>query len=95
MLDLDTSAIRALAELQRSAHIPEGGGLRITLADSRELSRFTLALVPRAIAGDHTVTADDATVFLTAPAADELGNKILNATVDDDGTVRFGVLPRS
>jgi iron-sulfur cluster assembly protein len=95
MLDLDTSAIRALAELQRSAHIPEGGGLRIALADSRELSRFTLALVPRAATGDHVVTAGDTKVFLTAPAADELGDRVLNATVDNDGTVRFGVHTRS
>ena len=95
MLDLDASAVRALADLQRSAGVSDHGGLRITLADHRERSRFALAVVPRATEGDKTVAAGDARVFLTPPAAGELRGKVLHASVDADGTVRFGVRGRS
>lgn len=91
MLDLDTSAVEALADLQRTARVPESGGLRITLADRREQSRFSLALVPRAAAGDRVVDEDGSRVFLTPAAAGELAGKVLHARVDHDGTVRFGV----
>lgn len=91
MLDIDASAVRALSDLQRSAGVIDHGGLRITLADRREQSRFTLTVVPRATEGDEVVAAGDARVFLTPPAAGELRGKVLHANVDVDGTVRFGV----
>ena len=70
--------------------IPEAEGLRITGGPVEEPA---LAVSPAAAAepGDAVVEQDGATVFLDESAAVLLDDKVLDARVDTEGNVEFGV----
>jgi len=71
---------------------PETAGLRITEDPSQGLA-VTTATSPEP--GDQTVESDGAVVYLDAPASQALDDQILDAAVDEEGRVQFGLAPQS
>jgi iron-sulfur cluster assembly protein len=88
MLTLTDNAATAVKTI--SSQIPaEGGGLRIR--DTGPDTGFELALAPSPEAGDAVVETDGARVFVDAAANDALDGRILDAEVDENGSVRFAL----
>jgi len=80
-----TAVVKGFAD-----QIPEAEGLRITGGPSEEPA---LAVTPAAAAepGDSVVEQDGATVYLDESATTLLDDKVLDARVDTEGNVEFGV----
>ena len=76
--------------------IPEANGLRITALATEEAQppSFDVAPAAQAEPGDEVVEADGATVFLDGDAAQELDDKVLDASVDQEGRVEFALAPQ-
>jgi iron-sulfur cluster assembly protein len=67
-------------------------GLRISSEDPTQGLMVTAAQEP--VAGDQTVQAHGAVVYLDRPAAEQLADQVLDASVDDDGRVQFALAPQ-
>jgi iron-sulfur cluster assembly protein len=89
MLTMTDNAVFVIREIAAQQQTPESAGLRITAADTADSLTLTLADQPQA--GDQVLDSSGARVFLDAAAADMLQDKSLDAEVDDDGGVRFGI----
>ena len=88
MLTLTDTAASAVKTI--SAQIPtEGGGLRIR--DTGPETGFELALASSPEAGDAVVETDGARVFVDPSASIMLDDRILDAEVAEDGSVRFAL----
>jgi Fe-S cluster assembly iron-binding protein IscA len=88
MLTLTDNAATAVKTI--SSQIPtEGGGLRIR--DTGPDTGFELALATTPEHGDAVVETDGARVFVDPAATDALDERILDAEVGDDGSVRFAL----
>ena len=76
--------------------IPEANGLRITSlpTDEAQPPSFDVAPATDAEPGDEVVEADGATVYLDGGAAQELDDKVLDASVDQEGRVEFALAPQ-
>jgi len=76
--------------------IPEASGLRITSLPTEEAQppSFDVAPAAQAEPGDEVVESDGATVFLDGDAAQELDDKVLDASVDPEGRVEFALAPQ-
>ena len=76
--------------------IPEANGLRITSLPTDEAQPPSFDVAPAADAepGDEVVEADGATVYLDGGAAQELDDKVLDASVDQEGRVEFALAPQ-
>jgi Fe-S cluster assembly iron-binding protein IscA len=72
---------------------PDTQGLRISSEDPSEGLAVTTAASPEP--GDQTVESDGAVVYLDAPASEALDDQVLDAAVDGDGHVQFGLAPQS
>lgn len=85
LTDNATAVVKGFAD-----QIPEAEGLRITSGTSDEPS---LAVTPAngAEPGDSVVEQDGATVFLDESATTLLDDKVLDARVDGEGNVEFGL----
>ncbi len=68
----------------------ETGGLRIDGAD-RGPTDFALSLVPEPLEADTVVEEGGARIFLEPTAAQVLDDKVLDAQVEQDGSVRFAI----
>lgn len=68
----------------------ESAGLRITSEGAPEPA-FTVVTADQPEPGDQVVTQDGATVYLDGVAADQLGDKVLDATLDPAGKVQFSL----
>ncbi len=79
-----------------SDQIPEANGLRITSLPTDEAQPPSFDVAPAADAepGDEVVEADGATVYLDGGAAQELDDKVLDASVDQEGRVEFALAPQ-
>ena len=66
------------------------GGLRIN-ADAVGGTQFTVAVTPAPETTDAVVEHDGARVFVGENAVTALDDKILDAQVGDDGSVRFAI----
>ena len=86
-----STVVKGIAE-----QIPEASGLRITSLPTEEAQAPSFDVAPAAQAepGDATVEADGATVFLDGEAAQELDDKVLDASVDQEGRVEFALAPQ-
>ena len=86
-----STVVKGIAE-----QIPEATGLRITAlpADEIQPSSFDVAPASQAEPGDAVVESDGATVFLDGGAAQELDDKVLDASVDPEGRVEFALAPQ-
>lgn len=88
MLTLTENAATAVKTI--SAQIPaDGGGLRIR--DTGPQTGFELALAPEPEPRDTVVEASGARVFVDESASIALEDRVLDAEVGDDGSVRFAL----
>jgi iron-sulfur cluster assembly protein len=92
MLTLTPNATVILNDLLHQPGAPATGGVRIT----DELPEPGLALVPADEPGpeDQIVNDGGATVYLDPTAAAVLDDKVLDASVSDDGRVEFSLSSR-
>lgn len=88
MLTLTENAATAVKTI--SAQIPaEGGGLRIR--DAGAQTGFELALAPQPEPSDTVVETDGARVFVDEAASVVLDDRVLDAELGADGSVRFAL----
>lgn len=89
MLTLTENASTAVKSL--SSQIPtETGGLRIAeVADPQ--NGYALSLAPAPTDGDTVVESDGARVFVDPAATVALGDRILDARLEEDGSVGFAL----
>lgn len=69
----------------------ESGGLRIAVEG--DAAEFSISIVPEAQSDDTLIENDGAQVFLDANATTALADAVLDASVEDDGSVNFSVGP--
>lgn len=93
MLLLTTSATTAIRGLLDRHDLPETAGLRISRTGGEE-SKFSLGAIQSPKAGDLVIEHGGARVFVGPRAAEVLDNKVLDATVETNGRVRFVVTPQ-
>ncbi|AXT84965.1 Fe-S cluster assembly protein HesB [Aeromicrobium sp. A1-2] len=91
MLTLTDNAADIVKKISEGVADPEQSGLRISEAEDGTEAGLTLAPVESPEPGDQVVDADGARVFLDKAAAELLGDKVLDAQVDPDGSVQFGL----
>ncbi|MEV4754654.1 adhesin [Micromonospora sp. NPDC049559] len=89
MLTLTNNAVLVIRDLTAQQQVPDGAGLRI--ATDPSAGSLTLALVEQPAQGDEVVNSEGARVFLDAGAAELLDDKALDAAVDAQGAVQFGI----
>ena len=88
MLTLTNEASTVVKDLAERATGSDEAGLRIsTLPDNPKDYEVKVAAFPEP--DDIVVANDGAQVFLESRAADALTNRVLDATVEPDGAVRF------
>lgn len=89
MLTMTDNAVFVIREIAAQQQAPESAGLRI--AADQTAGSLTLTLADQPDTGDQVVDSSGARVFLDPDAAAMLQDKALDAAVDDDGGVRFGI----
>ena len=98
MLTLTENASTIVNEITTQIGLGEGGGLRISAgtpaADSTQ-PNFELTPAEQGEPGDQVVEKAGATVYLDEAAATLLDDKILDATVDEEGRPAFAVAPQA
>ncbi|GAA2685759.1 MULTISPECIES: iron-sulfur cluster biosynthesis protein [Actinosynnema] len=94
MLDIDDTAVAAIATLTGDAGVVGRGGLRIGLAVDRARGRFDLAVVGAPRPEEVVVDVGAARVFLDGGAAELLGDKVLAAQEKRGGRFHFSVHPQ-
>ena len=95
MLVLTHDAAAVIRSIVEQADVPEQGGLRITaqpLGDQQAALELAVAEEPDAM--DEVVEQEGAHVFLEPVVAQALSDKVLDASVEDDG-VRFTIHDQS
>ncbi|TIC86444.1 Fe-S cluster assembly protein HesB [Nocardioides sp. GY 10127] len=90
MLTLTENATSILSQLSSSPELPATAGLRIT-AESESDPSFSASMAAGAEPGDQVVTQGGTTVYLDDRAAQVLDDKVLDASVDDQGLVEFAL----
>jgi Fe-S cluster assembly iron-binding protein IscA len=93
MLTLTDHAATIVKDLTGRATGTEAGGLRIATHEA-DTSNFDVTVIPAPQPEDLVVENDGAHVFLEKNAADALADKQLDATIDDEGAVRFSIASR-
>lgn len=91
MLTLTENACTIVKQMTDIPDAPDTAGLRITQAETG----FAVTATAQPEAGDEVVQQDGATVYLDAGAADQLGEMTLDAGVDDQGALQFGLLAQA
>ena len=85
LTDNATAVVKGIAD-----QLPEASGLRITGGPATDPS-LEVSPAPAAEPGDAVVEQEGATVFLDENAALLLDDKVLDARVDEEGRVEFGL----
>jgi iron-sulfur cluster assembly protein len=93
MLTLTENASAAIKNLTDQTAVSGDGGLRISTADDAAGS-LKVELAPTPEPTDQLVEDAGARVFLEEGAAAVLSDKVLDAQLDGDGSVRFAVAER-
>jgi iron-sulfur cluster assembly protein len=88
MLTLTDNARTIVREI--SSQIPDASGLRIT-SESAEQPSFEVEPAASAEPGDEVLEQDGATIFLDEASSLQLGDKVLDAEVDQSGGVQFAL----
>jgi iron-sulfur cluster assembly protein len=96
MLTVTPTAAEAVRALVAGAPVDDdSGGIRISPgAQTAEGTSLQLALVDAPEKADEEIDAGGAHVFLEPQVADFLDDKVLDASVDPGGGVRFSLLDR-
>lgn len=90
MLTLTENARSILNSLTEQPGAEEMNALRIS-AEGGAQPAFVVAPAGRPEADDLVVEEGGATVYLDPPAAERLGDKVLDAGVDESGNVQFAL----
>lgn len=90
MLTLTENASTIVKDITAQQGLADSAGLRITSEDTPEAS-FAVTAAPQPEPGDQIVEADGASVYLDAPSAEQLADKVLDARVDEEGRVEFAI----
>ena len=91
MLTLTDNAAEVVAKITEQNVAAEEAGLRISQSGTADETRLALSPVDAPEPGDQTIVEGSARVFLDANAAMLLDDKLLDAQVDPDGSVQFGI----
>jgi iron-sulfur cluster assembly protein len=96
MLTLTPTAAEAVRALVAGAPVDDDtGGIRISAGEATpQGTALELALVDAPEAADEQIDASGAHVFLEPRVSGFLGDKVLDASVESGGQVRFSVLDR-
>lgn len=90
MLTMTGTAAEAVKSIvSRTPQAPEEGGVRIS--ENGAGAGFELAVAPAPAPTDTVVSTDGARVFLDAAAVTALDDRVLDAEVSQDGSVRFAL----
>lgn len=89
MLTLTSNAAQVIRSLQSGSELPDGAGLRIATRPEEDVTSLQLAMAAAPTGDDEVVEAQGARVFLENSAASMLEQMILDAEVDDKGSVQF------
>jgi Fe-S cluster assembly iron-binding protein IscA len=94
MLTLTPTAAEVVRMLVARASVADDtGGIRISSGEQTpQGTALELAVVDAPEAADEEIDEAGARVFLEARVADFLGDKVLDASVESGGQVRFSVL---
>ena len=88
MLTLTNNASTAVKDLAERATGSDSAGLRIsTISENPQDYEVKVSVTPEP--DDVIVQNDGAQVFLESRAAEALADRVLDATVEQDGAVRF------
>ncbi|MEN2740274.1 Fe-S cluster assembly protein HesB [Microbacterium sp. X-17] len=90
MLTLTENAASAVKGLITRIPDTDHGGLRIRNTDAQDAS-FELALVPEPNDEDTVIEVDGARVFVDPVVVDALDDRVLDAKVAEDGSIRFAL----
>ncbi|GHD45272.1 Fe-S cluster assembly protein HesB [Mycetocola manganoxydans] len=90
MLTLTENASTIVRTITTQTAGAEEGGLRIS-SPAPESTDLAVAVAPAPEPQDEVVEASGARIFLEENAAALLGDKILDADVDEAGAVRFAI----
>jgi iron-sulfur cluster assembly protein len=98
VLTLTDKAINVIQSLTSQSDLPDdSGGLRIVARSAQEdhsMGGLALSLAERPASGDEVVEAGPARVYLEADAAQVLEDQQLDATVTEEGKVKFLLSPQ-
>lgn len=89
MLTLTPTATTVIESLVAREADPGSAGLRIDGAAQQDEFAVTVERAP--LPGDHVVESGSARVFLEQHASVALDDKVLDAQVSDEGSVRFAI----
>jgi Fe-S cluster assembly iron-binding protein IscA len=92
MLTLTENASTIVKTLVDQNATTEDAGLRFS-HDAASSGALTVTTAEGAEPGDAVVEKDGAKVFLDEAAAVALGDQVLDATVDETGSVQFNIAP--
>lgn len=95
MLTLSADAAQAVKQVVNSSEAGENGGIRLTLKpvdDQQAQLQLSLATSPEP--GDTQVEHEGANVFMDEQVAPFLDDKVLDATIEDEGP-SFTILDKS
>jgi Fe-S cluster assembly iron-binding protein IscA len=88
MLTLTDNAVLVIRDLTAQQEAPDAAGLRIA---SDPTGSLTLALAEQPQRGDQVLNTAGARIFLDEESSHVLRNKALDAAVDAQGVVQFGI----
>lgn len=91
MLTLTDNAADVVKQITDQVPDSTESGLRISQAGPEQDAGLALTPVNAPQPGDHVIDDGGARVFLDAMAAELLGDKVLDAKVEEDGSVQFGL----
>jgi len=94
MLTLTENANTIAATIVAQQSTTPDAGLRIHSSGTAAEPRFAVTVAPTPEPGDAIIGDDDIRVFLEKAAAEALDDKVLDATVDEQGSVSFSLLPQ-
>lgn len=95
MLTLSADAAQAVKQVVNSSEAGENGGIRLTLkpVDDQQ-AQLQLSLATNPEPGDTQVEHEGANVFMDEKVAPFLDDKVLDATIEDEGP-SFTILDKS
>ena len=95
MLTLTENASTIVRDITEQTGAGDEGGLRITAEPAPGAAgpepAFAISAAEGPQPGDATVEQDGATVYLDAPSAEQLDDKVLDAGLDPAGNVQFAL----
>lgn len=95
MLVLTHDAAMVIRSIVESSEVPDEGGLRITARPLTETqSALEIAVAEEPEATDEVVEQEGAHVFLESGVAEALSDKVLDASVEEEG-VHFEIVDQT